>query len=129
MGTRYKGGSPTFRTISENAEAIKADSKYHFSDGFFGPSHKGSKDSHDLYFDNPIEESKAFYDRLCYGGIEQQLGPGHWLTKMKDGTYVDYRMITSSKGSPAVHINVKNSLDSGGIKYHKVHFSKPKGEK
>ena len=73
--------------------------------------------------------SKAFYDKLAYGGIEQRLGNGHWLTKMKDGTYVDYRIVTSSEGSPAVLINVKDENDSGGIRYHKVHFSNPKNRK
>ena len=51
------------------------------------------------------------------------------LTKMKDGTYVDYRIVTSSEGSPAVLINVKDENDSGGIRYHKVHFSNPKNRK
>lgn len=127
MGTKYKSGSPTFRSISDNAEALKNDPRYRYSEGYFGPIHKGSKNSHDLKFDDPIKESKTFYDKLSYGGIEREIGPNHWLTKMKDGTYVDYRVLTSSQNSPAVLINVKMSADSGGIKYHKVHFSKETG--
>lgn len=29
-----------------------------------------------------------------------------------------------SDGSPAVEINIKNSADSGGMKYQKIHFMK-----
>ena len=48
---------------------------------------------------------------------------------MKDGTWIDYRVTTSSDGSPAVLINVKESTDSGGVRYHKINFSKPKNGK
>lgn len=45
---------------------------------------------------------------------------------MKDGTYTNFRIKTSSEGSPAVQINIKNSSDNAGVRFHKVHFSKPK---
>lgn len=45
---------------------------------------------------------------------------------MKDGTYTNFRIKTSSEGSPVVQINIKNSSDNAGVRFHKVHFSKPK---
>ena len=129
MGVGYKGGSSSHRGIGENAGKLKQDPKYHFDDGYFGPKHKGSLNAHDLYFDDPVAASKAFYDKIAYGGIETQIGENHWLTLMKDGTWIDYRVTTSSDGSPAVLINVKESTDSGGVRYHKIHFSKPKNGK
>ena len=126
MGSTYKGGSPTYRSLCDNVEEMKKDPRYHFQDGYFGPKHRNSRYSHDLFFDDPIAAAKAFYDKIAYGGIENKTDDNRWITKMKDGTYVTFRIYTSSEGSPAVSINVNESSDNVGIKYHKVHFSKPK---
>lgn len=126
MGATYKGGSPTYRTLRDNVESMKSDSRYHFQDGYFGPKHKGSHIAHDLFFDDPISAAREFYDRITYGGIENEIGDDNWTTKMKDGTYINFRIKTSSEGSPAVQIDIKESSDSAGIQYHKVHFSKVK---
>ena len=45
-------------------------------------------------------------------------------TKMKDGSILSYREVSSSDGSPAVEINIKQSTDHGDIKYQKIHFVK-----
>lgn len=50
-------------------------------------------------------------------------GKGHY-TKMKDGSILSYREVSSSDGTPAVEINIKKSTDHGGIKYQKIHFAK-----
>ena len=50
-------------------------------------------------------------------------GKGHY-TKMKDGSILSYREVSSSDGTPAVEINIKKSTDHGGIKYQKIHFVK-----
>lgn len=126
MGATYKGGSPTYRSLHDNVEEMKKDPRYHFQDGYFGPKHKGSHFAHDLFFDDPIAAAKAFYDKIAYGGIENKTGEDNWTTKMKDGTYVNFRIHTSSEGSPAVQIDIKDSNDDAGIECHKIHFSKPK---
>ena len=46
------------------------------------------------------------------------------LVKMKDGSIVSHREISTSDGSPAVEINITRSEDSGGIKKQKIHFVK-----
>lgn len=73
-----------------------------------------------------IAAAREFYDKIAYGGIENVIGEDNWTTKMKDGTYINFRIKTSSEGSPAVQINIKNSSDNAGVRFHKVHFSKPK---
>ena len=45
-------------------------------------------------------------------------------TKMKDGSILSFREITSSADSPAVEINIRESNNYGDIKYQKIHFSK-----
>lgn len=50
-------------------------------------------------------------------------------TLMGDGTVVSLREVSSSDGSPAVEINIRNSFGSGGVKNQKIHFaSGPRGE-
>lgn len=126
MGVSYKGGSPIYRSLRDNVESMISDPQYHFKDGYFGPKHKGSHFAHDLFFDDPVSAAKEFYDRIAYGGIEYEISEGNWTTKMKDGTYINFRIKTSSEGSPAVQIDIKESNDNAGIEYHKVHFSKGK---
>lgn len=126
MGMTYKGGSPEFRSLGDNVEKMKNDPQYHFKDGCFGPLHHNSQNAHDLFFDDPIAAAREFYDKIAYGGIENVIGEDNWTTKMKDGTYINFRIKTSSEGSPAVQINIKNSSDNAGVRFHKVHFSKPK---
>lgn len=43
---------------------------------------------------------------------------------MKDGTILSYREVSSSDGSPAVEINIRQSDDHSDIKYQKIHFVK-----
>lgn len=73
-----------------------------------------------------IAEAREFYDKIACGGIENVIGEDNWTTKMKDGTYINFRIKTSSESSPAVQINIKNLSDNAGIRFHKVHFSKLK---
>lgn len=46
------------------------------------------------------------------------------VTKMRDGSIISYRPISSSDGSPAIDINIRKSRNSGGIKQQKIHFVK-----
>lgn len=46
------------------------------------------------------------------------------IAKLADGTIVSYRKVSSSDGTPAVDINIKNSKESGGVKQQKNTFCK-----
>lgn len=123
MGTGFKGGSETHRSISENIAPLKV--KYGFDNGYFGVPGNSSWDStrNIKCDDSPQAESKEFYDKLAYGAIEKEL-PNHkgYLANMSDGTIITYRETQSSDGSPVVDINIKYSNNTGGIKQQKIHF-------
>jgi hypothetical protein len=79
---------------------------------------------YDKYFARVLT-AQDFYDKAAHGGIERPManGKGHY-TKMKDGSILSYREVSSSDGTPAVEINIKKSTNHGGIKYQKIHFVK-----
>ncbi len=125
MGTYYKGGPPTYRSLRENLPEI---SKTYSptSEGFFGKIGKaGVGKIRQIDVDDVLSESKKFYDTIAYGGIETTLPEGNGVrTELRDGTIIVYREITSTDGSPAVEINVRKSSDRCGLKFHKIHFEK-----
>ena len=47
---------------------------------------------------------------------------------MADGTVVTFREASRSDGSPAIDINAKESVDTGGIKRQKIHFASSRQE-
>ena len=124
MGTGYKNGTRHYNSIGDNLSKVAND--YHYSNGYFGYSAK-EKDNRVRHIasKNPLETSKAFYNKLTYGGIEEPLSNGKGTrTKMKDGTFIVYRLVSSSDGSPVVDIDISRSDDSTGIKRQKIHFIK-----
>lgn len=129
MGTgNYKGGTTHQHSMSHNINAIK--SSYSINNGYFGEQGDSSKGSvRHIESDDPLATATDFYDQLAHGGIEKKMpnGKGH-VTKMEDGTIITMRPVSSSDGSPAVDINIKNSKNPSGIKGQKIHFVK-KGKK
>lgn len=128
MGTGiYKGGC-NHHSIKENLSKIEG--KFKLCNGYFGnPGDSSRKNTRHIESENPILTSKNFYDTLTYGSIENKLSNGKGtVAKLKDGSIITYREVSSSDGSPAVDINIKKSCDSGGIKQQKIHFVK-KGKK
>lgn len=45
---------------------------------------------------------------------------------MADGTYVTWRLSSSSDGTSVVEINIDSSSHTGGIKTQKIHFMEDK---
>lgn len=121
MGT-YKGGFPTYRSLRDNLDVTK--NNYDYKNGYFGNKGKSSvNDIREIYSDDQFKEAKSFYDKITYGGIETPLANDKGLiTKLKDGTIITYREITSTINSPAVEINIRTSKDACGIKNQKIHF-------
>lgn len=72
--------------------------------------------------EDPISESKRFYDLIGTGGqIRKEVGREITITRLDDNTEISYRVITSTKDSPAVFINVMKVVDSI-IHTQKIHF-------
>lgn len=128
MGTYYKGATPTYHTISDNVATTSK--KYDYNNGYFGEQGKSSmKKNRQIKCVNPTKESTKFYDSIANGGIEEPLSNGRGLiTKLRDGTIITYRKITSTAGSPAVEINIKNSTGSNGVKSQKYILRRTRNE-
>lgn len=123
MGHGYKGDTGHHHSITENLGSLTA--KYDYSNGFFGEQGKGRSFVRNISSDDPASTAKDFYDTAAHGGIECAMDNGKgYVTKMKDGTILSYREVSSSDGSPTVEINIRQSDDHGDIKYQKIHFVK-----
>lgn len=123
MGTGFKGGALYHRTISENLPSLEKN--YVFADGYFGEKGQGRSFTRNIASEEPTAIAKDFFDKAAYGGLVQYMSNGKGkLVKMKDGSIVSHREVSTSDGSPAVEINITRSTDSGGIKRQKIHFVK-----
>ena len=123
MGHGYKGDTGHHHSITENLGSLTA--KYDYSNGYFGEQGKGRSFVRNISSDDPANTAKDFYDTAAHGGIEGAMYNGKgYVTKMKDGTILSYREVSSSDGSPTVEINIRQSDDHGDIKYQKIHFVK-----
>jgi len=132
MGLSYKSGSSTFHSLSDNAGTITSSYPIN-ADGYFGNKGKShSDDVRNIESENPSQTAKDFYDTIAYGGIESNIVNKKTnevigqTTKLKDGTVVSWREVSSSDGSPAIDINISQSKDSAGIAKQKIHFVKEK---
>lgn len=111
-----KGSNP-----NNNINSLKGSYKYNSNSGKFGS--KG-KNAQIISSNNPIKTSEDFFKKISKGGIKSKLinGKGDRVD-FTDGTTITYRVITSTKGSPAVDIKVV-SKSEGGISTQKIHFVK-----
>ena len=123
MGHGYKGDTGHHHSITENLSSLKSDYKY--QNGYFGDPGQGRSFVRNIKSSDPAKSAKDFYDKAAHGGIEKQMSNGKGVyTKMKDGSILSYRAVSTSDGSPAVEINIKQRNDHGEIKYQKIHFVK-----
>ena len=123
MGHGYKGDTGHHHSITENLPSLTSSFKYH--NGYFGDRGQGRNFVRSIISDDPVKTAKDFYDKAAHGGIEHQMDNEKGVyTKMKDGSILSFREITSSADSPAVEINIRESNNHGDIKYQKIHFSK-----
>ena len=123
MGHGYKGDTGHHHSIMENLPSLKSEYKYH--NGYFGDPGQGRDFVRNIKSDDPVKTAQDFYDKAAHGGIEKQMNNGKGVyTKMKDGSILSYREVSSFDGSPAVEINIRQSTEHGDIKYQKIHFVK-----
>ena len=123
MGTYYSGGSPTYNNLTDNL--IDTTKSYPLDNGYFGKIGKSKNPSiSQIDCADPVKEARKFFDKISYGGIETKYDDGKIRVDLKDGTTIMYREITSTKGSPAVDINVKKVTKTGSVKSQKIHFEK-----
>lgn len=90
-------------------------------DGYFGRKSRHRVRAIDCV--NVVKTAERFYSLISRGGSHEEFPNNKGITvhraTLADGTVIVYRQITSSKGSPAVEININKP---GWIKTQKIHF-------
>lgn len=122
MGSGYHGGFGIGSTIDDNVNSMKMDYPVNQA-GYFGEKGKNVRV---IETETPEETSIDFFERIGKGGKTAFLANGHGsMTTLSDGTIIVHRLITSTKGSPAVSITI---IQSKSIKSRKIHFIKRENE-
>lgn len=104
-------------------------SEYPLKDGYFGKRGDGGSGVRHIEADDPVKEANKFYKAIAKGGFEKPLKNGKGVaTTLADGTVITKREVSSSDGSPAVDINIKESGDPAGVKDQKIHFVRRNNE-
>lgn len=122
MGAGFHGGfggtkgGQQHSSIASNANAMKE--QYPLTKQFYF-GEKG-KNCRVITSASPETTSIDFYRKLGKGGITKPLSNGKGtITTLGDGTRIVHRIITSTKGSPAVEISISGSPK---VKNQKIHF-------
>ena len=130
LGTRgardasYEGGASFWHAIKDNRDLLQ--SSYPMSDGYCGQKSGRSKVRRIYSYDSTVT-ALDFYRKASFGGVERTREDGMpRIADMADGTTVVFRE-TSRDGSPVVEIHPPDGIDTGGIKYQKIHFTKKEG--
>ena len=120
----YVGKKQQFRSLDQNLNSVSL--SYPISNGYFGI--KGSSYGiREIHSRNHEKTAKDFFNKIARGGIlDLQTIKGGVVSRMKDGTVVSYRKITSSNNSPAVEIRFRKLDSKFGIKDQKIHFVQDK---
>lgn len=104
------------RTLNDNLPAVEKE--YFLSkSGHFGEKGKNVRV---IKSRNPVSTSQDFYSKIGEGGSITALPNGKGtMTTLSDGTRIVHRLITSTKGSPAVEITINSPSK---VKNQKIHF-------
>lgn len=109
-------------TGSSNINDNVSDMRNVFPTNEFGKFGEKGKNCRIIECEDPVGVSRHFYDLIGKGGqIRKQEGRDILITKLDDGAEISYRVITSTKDSPSVFINVKQVINSM-IRTQKIHF-------
>ena len=108
--------------IQDNAKPLAQ--KYGLTrGGYFGSK---SKNCRVIVTSTPKDTSISFYKQLGKGGRLIPLNNNKGtMTILDDGTRIVHRLITSTKGSPALEITISGSPL---VKDQKIHFTKEAGK-
>ena len=120
----YVGRKQQFRSLDQNVSSTIT--VYPMTNGYFGI--KGSSwGIREIHSRNHEATAKDFFNRIAKGGIlDLQTIKGGVVSRLKDGSIVSYRKITSSNNSPAVEIRFRKLSSKYGINDQKIHFVQDK---
>lgn len=124
LTVHYVGRKQQFRSLDQNIGLTI--SSYHLTNGYFGI--KGSSFGiREIHSRNHEETAKDFFNKIAKGGIlDLQTIKGGVVSRLKDGTVISYRKITSSNNSPAVEIRFRKLNSKYGVNDQKIHFVQDK---
>lgn len=124
VSVHYVGRKQQFRSLDENYDLVVT--SYPLSNGYFGI--KGSSwGIREIHSRNHEATAKDFFNKIARGGVlDLKTISGGVVSRMKDGTIVSYRKITSSENSPAVEIRFRKQNSKYGINDQKIHFVQDK---
>lgn len=116
----YVGRKQQFRTLEQNIKSISL--SYPIKNGYFG-SKGASRQVREIHARNHEQVARDFFNKIAKGGIlDLKTLPGGVVSRLKDGSTISYRKITSSPNSPAVEIRFRSSNSKYGIYDQKIHF-------
>lgn len=122
------GLTSTGRYVSVRRNAESANSKFGYDKetGYFGSRLKGKDDYHrTIQSDNPIADAKELFEAMADGGEPYGEQKSNLIIRqLPDKTIISLRIITSTKDSPAVDINIKFNPYNTKVKNQKIHFVK-----
>ena len=120
----YVGRKQQFRSLDQNIGSTI--SSYPLTNGYFGT--KGSSFGiREIHSRNHEETAKDFFNKIAKGGIlDLQTIKCGVVSRLKDGTVISYRKITSSNNSPAVEIRFRKLNSKYGVNDQKIHFVQDK---
>ena len=116
----YVGRKQNLRTLEQNIKSVS--SSYPIINGYFGT--KGASIRiREIHARNHEQVAKDFFNKIAKGGIlDLKTLPGGIISRLKDGSTISYRKITSSPNSPAVEIRFRSANSKYGINDQKIHF-------
>lgn len=126
MGIRvhYVGRKQQYHSLEDNLDSTL--STYPLKNGYFGTKGTASR-VREIHSRNHEFVAKDFFNKIAKGGIlDLETLPGGVISRLKDGTIISYRKITSSKNSPAVEIRFRSIKSKHDIKDQKIHFVQEK---
>lgn len=120
-GADNESSDPT-SSIDENARRMST--RFPISrNGYFGI--RDHKQIRVISCIDPIETSRAFFQRLTYGATHEiamnNRGMKYQRATFSDGSIVTYRVVTSTPDSPAIQISIARA---GLIRNQKIHFTR-----
>lgn len=116
----YVGRKQQYHSLSDNIGTVKL--SYPIVNGFFGTKGRSER-VREIHSVNHEAAAKDFFNKIAKGGIlDLQTIRGGVISRLKDGTIISYRKITSSPNSPAVEIRFRTNDLKCGVKDQKIHF-------